>query len=321
MKFFLSTAFVGLLSMLALLMIKPATHLGIKLNGYQWPVTFAHHKTKLYQNISEPAIVLVGGSNLLYGVDTQLMSNSLNKPVFNFGLGASIGIKMMLELTEVALKPGDIVVLSLENELLNTHPLSTKGRVVNALTIKELHQSLSIKERLLTYWLAPLSATFTSISDPKSDRFNNIYQLSSLNPSGEFNVTIIEENTPLKPFPAKQMTGTYSIAPTNQAILDGFVKRMRKNNITVIATPAARYARVNSPETYYQNERDIKNMYIKLNVPYLSDVQHHSFAANEMYDSANHINPQSRLTNTQHLITALNTFLGDSSSLSLNHHL
>jgi hypothetical protein len=73
-------------------------------------------------NTSNPRIILVGGSNLAYGVDSKRLAEALNCDVVNMGLHANLGMDFMLDSISQKLKPGDVVVASIEYELFSdTH--------------------------------------------------------------------------------------------------------------------------------------------------------------------------------------------------------
>ena len=68
---------------------------------------------------STPRILLVGGSNLAYGVDSKRLGEALNCDVVNMGLHANLGMDFMIDSISQKLKPGDIVVASIEYELFS----------------------------------------------------------------------------------------------------------------------------------------------------------------------------------------------------------
>ena len=68
---------------------------------------------RLY-SIEEPKIILIGGSSVAFGYDTELMQERLDMPVVNFGLYASLGTKIMLDLAADSIGEGDIVILAPE---------------------------------------------------------------------------------------------------------------------------------------------------------------------------------------------------------------
>ena len=59
-------------------------------------------------------IVVVGGSSVAFGYDSQTLSDLFGRPVVNFGLYAALGTKLMLDLSEDAIGEGDVVLLAPE---------------------------------------------------------------------------------------------------------------------------------------------------------------------------------------------------------------
>ncbi len=74
---------------------------------------FDNKVERLYQTEGEK-IIFVGGSSLAFGLDAQLLSETLGKPVVNFGLYATLGTKVMLDYSKKAIGEGDIVVIAPE---------------------------------------------------------------------------------------------------------------------------------------------------------------------------------------------------------------
>lgn len=68
---------------------------------------------RLYETEGEK-IVIVGGSSVAFGVDAELLSEALGKPVINFGLYATLGTKTMLDYSKGAIGEGDIIVIAPE---------------------------------------------------------------------------------------------------------------------------------------------------------------------------------------------------------------
>ena len=74
------------------------------------------HKYERLSSIEEPKVVVIGGSSVAFGIDSRQMEEQLGRPVVNFGLYASLGSKVMLDLARNAICPGDIVVLAFETD-------------------------------------------------------------------------------------------------------------------------------------------------------------------------------------------------------------
>ncbi len=56
-------------------------------------------------------VVLIGGSSLAFGLDSATMEEYLGRPVVNFGLYATLGTKVMLDLSRSAIGRGDVIVI------------------------------------------------------------------------------------------------------------------------------------------------------------------------------------------------------------------
>src|SRR4051812_14897263 len=68
-------------------------------------------KDRLIRNTPSPKIILVGGSNLAFGIDSKAIQDSLGLKVVNMGLYAKLGLRYMLAQVKPYIKPGDIVVV------------------------------------------------------------------------------------------------------------------------------------------------------------------------------------------------------------------
>jgi hypothetical protein len=74
---------------------------------------------ELLKSTPSPRIILIGGSNVSFGLDAELMQRSLGIPVINDGLHAGLGIVPLRELQEF-IQPGDVIIMSLEYQLFSS---------------------------------------------------------------------------------------------------------------------------------------------------------------------------------------------------------
>ena len=65
-------------------------------------------------SIEGEKIVVVGGSSVAFGLDSEMLEKYAEKPVVNFGLYAALGTKLMLDLSLSGIGEGDTVVLAPE---------------------------------------------------------------------------------------------------------------------------------------------------------------------------------------------------------------
>jgi hypothetical protein len=66
------------------------------------------------KKIGGPKVLLVGGSNLAFGVNSELLQRELAVPVVNLGLHAGLGLSFMVNELKSIVQDGDIVFLSTE---------------------------------------------------------------------------------------------------------------------------------------------------------------------------------------------------------------
>jgi hypothetical protein len=77
-----------------------------------WAAIIDKH-TRL-DSLPSPKIVLVGGSNIMFGLSAKMLEDTFNIPAQNLGLGGALGLKFMLNETLPSVKKGDIIIVSTE---------------------------------------------------------------------------------------------------------------------------------------------------------------------------------------------------------------
>lgn len=68
-------------------------------------------KDRLIRTTPSPKIILVGGSNLAFGIDSRMMEDSLHVNVVNMGLYAKLGLRYMLAQVKPYIRRGDVVLI------------------------------------------------------------------------------------------------------------------------------------------------------------------------------------------------------------------
>ena len=92
-------------------------------SGVLLPVTPRASKSLLFANkqkdellihVESPRMIFIGGSNLSFGLNSQMIKDELKINPINTGVAAAIGTKYMLENTLQYVKEGDVIILALE---------------------------------------------------------------------------------------------------------------------------------------------------------------------------------------------------------------
>src|SRR5574344_1259647 len=74
----------------------------------------AKQKDSLLLNVESTRIIFVGGSNLSFGLNSQMIKDSMGLNPINTAVRASIGLQYMLKNTAKYVKEGDVVVVVFE---------------------------------------------------------------------------------------------------------------------------------------------------------------------------------------------------------------
>ena len=85
-----------------------------------WVGELYRNKMAIAASISAPKLIITGGSGAHYTVNSETLSDELNRPVVNLGLDGPIGLDVILPSVLEAIKPGDTVLLVPEYLLLES---------------------------------------------------------------------------------------------------------------------------------------------------------------------------------------------------------
>lgn len=69
-------------------------------------------KVERLESIEGPKLVLIGNSNLAYGIDSALLEEQIGMPVVNMGLHGTLGNRFHEDMAKYNVTPGDIYVVS-----------------------------------------------------------------------------------------------------------------------------------------------------------------------------------------------------------------
>lgn len=72
-------------------------------------------KVKRLESITTPKIVLIGDSNLAFGMDSKLLEDEMGMPVVNMGLHGGLGNAFHEEMAKLNVTPGDIYIICHSN--------------------------------------------------------------------------------------------------------------------------------------------------------------------------------------------------------------
>lgn len=88
--------------------------LGAPVQAEYWLYESAIVKHNLIAAIKEPKLVVLGGSNALFGIDSTLLEHTLDIPTINLALHAGLSFKYLFQEAQQYLQPHDHVLLAIE---------------------------------------------------------------------------------------------------------------------------------------------------------------------------------------------------------------
>ena len=109
LKLLLITLLLGIITA-SLMLIMPSDN-----NHYMLALKDKHARL---DSIASPKIILIGGSNIAFGINGKMIEDSLKMPVANMGIHVGLGLEYMINEVKPSIKKGDIVVMVPEYGLM-----------------------------------------------------------------------------------------------------------------------------------------------------------------------------------------------------------
>ena len=156
-------------------------------------------KDRIIRNTASPKIILVGGSNLAFGIDSKAMQDSLGLRVVNMGLYAKLGLKYMLAQVRPYIGQGDVILVVPEYDQFygdfanGDNTLNTALLYAPADRIRDFMRSYSIADVVLRPRAENVRRSFlraVAAAAGKEDAFfppdtNPVYNRRSFNKYGD----------------------------------------------------------------------------------------------------------------------------------------
>lgn len=170
-------------------------------------------KDQLLENTPPRRLIMIGGSNLSLGLDSQKIMEGTNLNPVNTAIHASIGLKFMMDQTKDYIQPGDVVLIS--SEYIQFFNLSAYGGDELLRTVLDVDRS-GIKDLNTLQWLRIIRfVPKYSISKLKPSEYifkkskaPNVHLRSSYNKYGDVDLHWDLEDEEFDPYPS--ITGFFN---------------------------------------------------------------------------------------------------------------
>jgi hypothetical protein len=263
----------------------------------------------LLKNTPGRRIILVGGSNVAFGIDAELMQQTLGIPVINDGLHAGLGIVPLRELQEY-IRPGDVIIISLEYQLFSS------GNAMGG-DLAFLSDWIEYSPRRIQYLSHPwrqAPALYTTMLQRKVNRAVNtalfggsldelrdVFIGTQYSSNGDFIGHLDQASTPRKkisfdPYPVSKVQSQVF------AFLEEFYQAARQKGAEVyFEAPASRKSNCDTTgETSLASF--FKQFEQRSSIPVLTRLDELCLPDKYFFDTAYHLNAEGRRVRTQRLI-------------------
>ena len=262
-------------------------------------------KHRLLYSVESPRIILVGGSNIAFSVDSQKLEKRFGIPVINMGLHAGLGLNFMLNEVKPALKSEDIVVIFPEYEHFYSLPLD--GRPLELGTVvKFCRECISVItiEQLPISIRGILQLTENDILHIRASK--DIYVRQGFNQWGDMVFHLDQADRKIL---ANHILPIKIISP-NPAVdaLNSFYKSAAQNKVRVfLMFPAIPIIEYNAQKEDFSTLNDF--LHAELDIPLLGNPQDFIYPKKMFYDTVYHMNRTGRDNRTNRIIDLLTPLL------------
>ena len=267
------------------------------------------------ESIEEDKIVVIGGSSVAFGLDSEMLERNTGMPVVNFGVYAALGTKIMLDLALPHIKEGDIVIIAPE---LDAQTLSLYFN--SATTLRALDGNLfpTVFNIPSEHYGTLLGASWEFAAEKLSylmsggASYSGIYSASSFNEYGDVKSGLRPNNIMPRYKDLNQpITLTPDILdPEFKDYLNEYAAKCRDIGAKTLFSwcPVNELALESSEEEIAEFEKYMEESLDLTFISYLSD---YILPQNYFYDTNFHLNDSGAKLRTLNLVSDLLLELGD----------
>jgi hypothetical protein len=153
----------------------------------QWIYDVYTKKTNYAKSINEKKVVIVAGSNTLFGLDSQKIAKEYNIPVVNYGVNAGLLLPYILYKSKEVINPNDIVILPLEYPMYN-YDGEPNEQMIDYIFSRDFNAFfyLTFKEQFLMIWNITFNRLVNGYTDKNKPHHNTgFYGAHNTNIYGE----------------------------------------------------------------------------------------------------------------------------------------
>ncbi len=314
---YLRSILIGFLLSCTIFLLAVSYQIGAPTETSRWVDEMYKKKVSIANSIKKPKLVIVAGSNVLFGISCQMIDEATGLPCVNAGTYAGLGLDYILNRAHSLVKPGDIVLLSLEYELYQDNG-APSAQLIDYVFSRDPKYLLMLDFTRKTYFITWISyerlalgiAAKLKLSQPIASG----YQSQNLNKYGDetsnfkSNITDIKKQTieQAKPIEADvEVVTKYS-----QKSIRDFIKWCENQQIKVLVTwPGTIWLESYKEKKKQEYFKSLEYFYRQEGIPMLGKPIEFMYNKSMFYDTSYHLNEQGVQQRTNQVISLLRPYL------------
>ncbi len=309
----IAIGFVVGLILFALAVIAQA---GTPTEGTRWTSEIYEVKNQISQKLPSPKLVLVGGSNVLFGISCAHINEQMNYPCLNGGTYAGLGTEYILKRAQKWLKPEDTVLIALEYESYGDNG-DLKSSLIDHVFSRDLDyfkEVDTIQQLKLFFGISLPTIKNNLIARYRPEKkWKSFYNSKNINEFGD-ETSNLKSN--IKTKQKKALNALKPQKPINNVLssygtrkIKDFVQWCREKGVKVLATWPNQIWFDEYATTRQAEWRSIKELYASIGVPLLGEQKDFKLDKFLFFDTHYHLNNEGVRVRTGKLMEFLKPYL------------
>jgi hypothetical protein len=306
---------VSILLLTAAWLVGLYSQLGVPTPSSRWVYDAYQHKMAAAKKITGPRVLIVAGSNALFGIDSKQLEAYWHRPVINLAVNAGLGLPYILNISKQLARPGDVILMPMEYGLYLDDG-SPNAQIIDQIFARDpaYWQQLPILQRLnFAGSLSPDRWLQGLLHWPDSAVVAGTYGAHHLDARGDQTHSAASDRTPADLAAVKaEKTRHYGVKAQKEkggwAIIAAYAKWARQQRVCLIAVPSAllyhdHYDQDDQERVFYDSVAD---KVIAVGIPYVGVPRQFMYPADWFFDTDHHLHNAARKQHTAKLIAILN---------------
>ncbi|HJM39101.1 MAG TPA: hypothetical protein QGG59_03190 [Planctomycetota bacterium] len=298
MKFLLSillTFFTCCMLWIALIHLQ----IGSKTNQSAWIQNYFEYKESRALAIQGNKVIIISGSNSLFGFDSTTLEEEWGIPVINGAVNAGLGLQYILDRSKRILRRGDTVLLPLEYDYYQSDGMPTVVQVDFLLSRDASYfRELPLLEKLIVVSrtsFARLLEGLLRMGKEGSLPLDGRLSTEKLNKCGDLIMLDSAELTESQRYDLDHALPVQiedpQLSSTYVQTMDIYLGWAEREGVNVVAMPSSpMYFEDYRLEGHVETMKNIKGYFRQHGIPFVGDPLGHMFEKKYYYDSAYHLN-------------------------------